>query len=86
MFPLTYAPSRTPPSSGTSIFPYCCELFGWAEGIFLSVLLHSVFRAGFTAVICSSNRPRSWACGQESGSLSRNVILIWTLWWVRELC
>lgn len=55
MFPLTYAPSRTPPSSGTSIFPYCCELFGWTEGIFLSVLLHSVFRAGFTAVICSSD-------------------------------
>lgn len=33
----------------------------------------------------SPARHSSWAWGQESGSLSRNLILIWTLWWVREL-
>lgn len=45
-------PSRAPASSGMSISPYRCECLGRAKAVFPSVLVRSVFRAVFKAVMC----------------------------------
>ena len=52
MFSLIQAPSGDPASSDMSISAYFCKHLGQAKAIFLSVLLHSVFRAVFKAAIC----------------------------------